>query len=207
MESLEDFRIRACAWIQRNLETRGETLSDDALRERDAVLQARIYDAGFAGLAVPRDYGGQGLTLDHQKVFAEEAAGFETPRSFMVSIGMMLPTLLEDFHFREKITHFDHERIPERVVHARGAGAHGLFIGYGNAARWINHACDPNCRADEQGRQVFIEALREIEPGEELFYDYGLIIDERLTPKLKKEYECRCGSPNCRRTMLAPKKR
>src|SRR5206468_4972889 len=37
------------------------------------------------------------------------------------------PSLLEDFHFREKITHFDHERIPERVVHARGAGAHGVF--------------------------------------------------------------------------------
>src|ERR1700760_4444705 len=37
------------------------------------------------------------------------------------------PTLLEDFHFREKITHFDHERIPERVVHARGAAAHGTF--------------------------------------------------------------------------------
>lgn len=43
------------------------------------------------------------------------------------------PTLLQDHHLREKITHFDHERIPERVVHARGAGAHGLFIGYGNA--------------------------------------------------------------------------
>ena len=37
------------------------------------------------------------------------------------------PTLLEDFHLREKITHFDHERIPERVVHARGAAAHGIF--------------------------------------------------------------------------------
>ena len=37
------------------------------------------------------------------------------------------PTLLEDFHLREKIMHFDHERIPERVVHARGAGAHGQF--------------------------------------------------------------------------------
>ena len=37
------------------------------------------------------------------------------------------PTLLEDFHFREKITHFDHERIPERIVHARGSGAHGYF--------------------------------------------------------------------------------
>lgn len=40
------------------------------------------------------------------------------------------PTLMEDFHFREKITHFDHERIPERIVHARGAGAHGYFECY-----------------------------------------------------------------------------
>ena len=43
------------------------------------------------------------------------------------------PTLLQDHHLREKITHFDHERIPERVVHARGAGAHGVFEGYGTA--------------------------------------------------------------------------
>ena len=49
------------------------------------------------------------------------------------------PTLLQDHHLREKITHFDHERIPERVVHARGAGAHGAFIGYGTA--------DSVCRA------------------------------------------------------------
>src|SRR4051794_9295390 len=44
------------------------------------------------------------------------------------------PTLLEDFHFREKITHFDHERIPERVVHARGTGVHGVFESYGTAS-------------------------------------------------------------------------
>ena len=44
------------------------------------------------------------------------------------------PTLIEDFHLREKITHFDHERIPERVVHARGAAAHGVFESYGNAS-------------------------------------------------------------------------
>jgi catalase len=43
------------------------------------------------------------------------------------------PTLLEDFLFREKMTHFDHERIPERVIHARGVGAHGYFEAYGNA--------------------------------------------------------------------------
>ncbi|MGA0612229.1 SET domain-containing protein [Caldimonas sp. KR1-144] len=77
----------------------------------------------------------------------------------------------------------------------------------GNAARWINHACEPNCEADEtdDGR-VFIKALRNIEPGEELFYDYGLVIDERYTPKLKKQYECRCGSKRCRKTMLSPKR-
>src|ERR1700755_1387066 len=44
------------------------------------------------------------------------------------------PSLLEDFHLREKITHFDHERIPERVVYARGAAAHGVFESYGTAA-------------------------------------------------------------------------
>ena len=76
----------------------------------------------------------------------------------------------------------------------------------GNAARWINHACDPNCVADQTGERVFVDALRDLLPGEELFYDYGLVIAERYTPKLKKQYECRCGSPNCRRTMLARKR-
>lgn len=76
----------------------------------------------------------------------------------------------------------------------------------GNAARWINHACEPNCEADEVDGRVFIKALRGIKPGEELFYDYGLIIDEKYTPKLKKQFECRCGAKKCRGTMLAPKR-
>ena len=46
------------------------------------------------------------------------------------------PSLLEDFILREKITHFDHERIPERVVHARGAGAHGYFQVYQSLSRY-----------------------------------------------------------------------
>ena len=46
------------------------------------------------------------------------------------------PTLMEDFHFREKMTHFDHERIPERVVHARGSGAHGYFQVYESMAEY-----------------------------------------------------------------------
>jgi len=45
------------------------------------------------------------------------------------------PTLMEDFHFREKLTHFDHESIPERVVHARGSGAHGYFEPYESMAK------------------------------------------------------------------------
>ena len=47
-----------------------------------------------------------------------------------LKIGLRGPTAMEDFIFREKITHFDHERIPERVVHARGSGAHGYFENY-----------------------------------------------------------------------------
>jgi SET domain-containing protein len=79
----------------------------------------------------------------------------------------------------------------------------------GNAARFINHSCAPNCETeeDEEGQRVFIHALRNIKAGEELNYDYGLLIDERITPTLKKNYECRCGARNCRGTMLALKKR
>ena len=51
-----------------------------------------------------------------------------------LKIGVRGPTALEDFHFREKIFHFDHERIPERVVHARGFGAHGYFENYESLA-------------------------------------------------------------------------
>ncbi|WP_283139415.1 catalase [Rhizohabitans arisaemae] len=50
-----------------------------------------------------------------------------------LSAGERGPTLMEDFHFREKLTHFDHERIPERVVHARGAGAYGYYQAYDNS--------------------------------------------------------------------------
>ena len=77
---------------------------------------------------------------------------------------------------------------------------------HSNSARWINHACEPNCEAEEVEGRVFIKALRAIAPGEELFYDYGLVIDERHTAKLKKQFECRCGTPGCRGTMLAPKR-
>ena len=76
----------------------------------------------------------------------------------------------------------------------------------GNAARFINHACEPNCETEVQGRQVFIRALRDLSPGEELYYDYHLTVEGRHTPKLKQQYACRCGTPRCRGTMLAKKR-
>ena len=76
----------------------------------------------------------------------------------------------------------------------------------GNAAKWINHSCAGNCEADEEGGRVFVKALRTIKAGKELNYDYGLILDERYTAKLKKEFACWCGAAACRGTMLAPKR-
>lgn len=73
----------------------------------------------------------------------------------------------------------------------------------GNASRWINHSCAPNCVADEQDGRIFIRARRAIRAGEELNYDYGLVIDEPLTDELKAEFACRCGSRKCRGTLLA----
>ena len=73
----------------------------------------------------------------------------------------------------------------------------------GNAARWINHSCNPNCEPfeDDDGR-VFIEARRTIRKGEELAYDYQLSLGGRVSKKARKAYECRCGAPRCRGTML-----
>ena len=77
----------------------------------------------------------------------------------------------------------------------------------GNSSRWINHSCKPNCEADEDNDRIFIKTIRHIAAGEELNYDYGLIIDEPYTKKLKAEYPCWCGAKNCRGTLLSPKKR
>lgn len=78
---------------------------------------------------------------------------------------------------------------------------------YGNDARWINHSCEPNCVAREEDGHVFIYALRDLKRGEELNYDYGLILEERHTPALKRAYACRCGAATCRHTLLAPKQK
>lgn len=76
----------------------------------------------------------------------------------------------------------------------------------GSSARWINHSCAPNCDAIEDDGRVFIETRRNIRAGEELAYDYELIVDEPHTAKLKREHACFCGARKCRGTMLGKKR-
>jgi catalase len=74
------------------------------------------------------DSGGRALTTNQGVPLADNQSTLKA--------GLRGPALLEDFILREKITHFDHERIPERVVHARGSGAHGYFESYGSLAKY-----------------------------------------------------------------------
>lgn len=78
----------------------------------------------------------------------------------------------------------------------------------GNAARFINHACAPNCEAREHddGR-VFLYALQDIARGQELLFDYALEYEGRHTPAIKRLFACRCGTSACTGSYLAPKRR
>ena len=73
----------------------------------------------------------------------------------------------------------------------------------GNASRWINHSCRPNCVPDEVDGRIFIKTRRQVWAGEELTFNYGLISDEPLTEVLRAKYTCRCGAKKCKGTMLA----
>lgn len=76
----------------------------------------------------------------------------------------------------------------------------------GNDARYINHSCDPNCDAVVDDDRIWIDAIRDIEQGEELAYDYAFVLPERHTPAAKRRYPCRCGAVTCRGTILARKR-
>lgn len=77
----------------------------------------------------------------------------------------------------------------------------------GNDARFINHSCDPNCESVIESRRVFIEAIRTIQPGEELNYDYQIGREQDDPANVDEIYACRCGAASCRGTMLWPPKR
>jgi SET domain-containing protein len=74
----------------------------------------------------------------------------------------------------------------------------------GNDARFINHSCEPNCEAVIYGVEVWIEAARTIQPGEELCYDYKYERDGEADESWDRLYVCRCGAPGCRGTILQP---
>src|ERR1700682_700647 len=77
----------------------------------------------------------------------------------------------------------------------------------GGDASYINHSCDPNCEAVITGKRIFIHALRSIDPGDELAYDYQYERTGRNDAKLEKFYLCHCGAPNCRGSIMKPAKK
>jgi alkylation response protein AidB-like acyl-CoA dehydrogenase len=95
IEDVDQFRARARAWIHANLEPRDANPHREFDFTAERALQARMFDAGFTGFMFPTEYGGLGLTIDHQKAFFEEAAPFVTPSYFAVSIGMLGATILD----------------------------------------------------------------------------------------------------------------
>lgn len=84
----------------------------------------------------------------------------------------------------------------------------------GNVARWLNHGCAPNCQAfviehmsgDPRKDKVVIEAIRDIETGEELTYDYDIRIGEPITAEERLLWACHCNAPNCTGTMIKAKR-
>jgi len=111
MESVEEFRTRARAWIKANLgpvqpwdlsqhcENDEEELVAVA---RDRALQRKLYDGGFAGICFPEEFGGQGLTPAHQRAFNEELAGHEYPSRFAVPTFSPCAAVLLEFGTAEQ---------------------------------------------------------------------------------------------------------
>jgi catalase len=101
----------------------GSTLSEAQNSEKTGTQAAAGNNAATGSLDRVRvDSTNRGLTTNQGVPIADNQSSLKA--------GLRGPTLLEDFILREKITHFDHERIPERIVHARGSGAHGYFEAY-----------------------------------------------------------------------------
>jgi len=82
----------------------------------------------------------------------------------------------------------------------------GAIATGGSDASFINHSCDPNCEAVIRDGRIFIHALRGIEPGTELAYDYQYERTGENDEELEKFYVCRCGADNCRGSIMKPDK-
>ena len=77
----------------------------------------------------------------------------------------------------------------------------------GNEARYINHGCDPNCTSTAEKKRIYVEAIRTIQPGEELAYDYQIERDAEDPPNVDEIFACRCGAAKCRGSMLVARKK
>jgi alkylation response protein AidB-like acyl-CoA dehydrogenase len=106
---LRDYRLKARAWLAKNVALAGDQDSNRYREERLGefkVLQQKLYDAGYAGFTFPVEYGGQGLSLDHERVFDEEAAGYDMPtNNFGVSINILGASLLAYGTHEQKLAH------------------------------------------------------------------------------------------------------
>ncbi|HEY8524727.1 MAG TPA: acyl-CoA dehydrogenase family protein [Acidimicrobiales bacterium] len=112
IEDVESFRQRARAWIRANLEPapaeppplRGGITDEQELAAvaRDRELQGMLFEAGLAGICVPREYGGQGLTPAHQRALNEELAGYEYPVRFQVPTFSPCAAVLLEFGTEEQ---------------------------------------------------------------------------------------------------------
>jgi SET domain-containing protein len=77
----------------------------------------------------------------------------------------------------------------------------------GNEARYINHGCDPNCASTTENKRIYVEAIRTIQPGEELAYDYQIERDPEDPPNVDEIFACRCGAAKCRGSMLVARRK
>jgi len=111
-----------------------------------------------------------------------------------------------------------HEEVDERYADKLETDSHTFLFtvnskividagSNGNDARFINHSCDPNCESTIKKKRVFIEAIRTIQPGEELNYDYAIGRDDDDAANVDEIFACRCGAANCRGSMLEPRKK
>jgi alkylation response protein AidB-like acyl-CoA dehydrogenase len=102
----EDFRRQARLWIRANLQPRSDAFVRTAPRTATKTVeeiaenrdrQRRLYEGGFAGITFPREYGGQGLTRDHERIFKEESEGYVTPDlggAYMMTLGPIARSMM-----------------------------------------------------------------------------------------------------------------
>ncbi|MGW0324089.1 acyl-CoA dehydrogenase family protein [Nocardia sp. NPDC003183] len=111
LEPVDEFRLRARRWLSDNLEPappnqHGETSKSEESWQRAKQLQRILYDGGFAGICFPKEYGGLGLTPEHQRVFSEESRAYEMPLALNIpTLTVCAPTILDMGTEEQKRTH------------------------------------------------------------------------------------------------------